>query len=210
MGRRHSVASAPSRLSTLSHAWIQRLGVRGALGPGDLPHAAGFEEVKDDQALGAGGSVARGPAQIASDRHRYRSSSQRQIGAGLLIRHASQVRVIEGAKIGADCALSQVCTIGAGATSGVPNIGDHVCVGPHTCILGPVTIGGGATIAPSSLVLSDVPPGHTAMGVPARILPRFKVQSFRADNVASLRSSGRSTASGAERDDLSGRQSRNR
>ena len=107
-----------------------------------------------------------------------------EIGPGLLIQHASQVRVIENAKIGADCALSQICSIGAGATPGVPNIGDHVYISPHCCILGPVTIGDGATIAPNSLVLTDVPAGQTAIGVPARVLPSFKVQSFRRDNVS--------------------------
>lgn len=107
-----------------------------------------------------------------------------EIGPGLLIQHASQVRVIENAKIGADCALSQICSIGAGATPGVPNIGDHVYISPHCCILGPVTIGDGATIAPSSLVLTDVPAGQTAIGVPARLLPSFKVQSFRRNDVS--------------------------
>jgi serine O-acetyltransferase len=100
-----------------------------------------------------------------------------QIGPGLLIRHASEVRVIENAKIGADCALSQICTIGAGPDPGVPNIGDHVYISPHCCIIGPVTIGDGATIAPNSLVLADVPAGQTAVGVPARVLPGFKVQT---------------------------------
>ena len=103
-----------------------------------------------------------------------------EIGAGLLIQHASQVRVIANAKIGVDCALSHICTIGAGPSSGVPDIGDHVYIGPHVCILGPVTIGEEATIAANSLVISDVPEGHTAIGVPARIMPKFKVQTFRA------------------------------
>jgi serine O-acetyltransferase len=106
-----------------------------------------------------------------------------EIGAGLLIQHASQVRVIQGAKIGVDCALSQICTIGAGATPGAATIGDHVYISPHSCILGPVIIGDGATVAANSLVMSDVPAGHTAIGVPARVLPRFKVQEFRKDNV---------------------------
>ena len=96
------------------------------------------------------------------------------IGAGLLILHDSQIRVADGVKIGVDCVLGHVCTIGVGATPGVAKIGDHVHIAPHSCILGPVTIGDGAMIAASSLVLSDVPAGHTAIGVPARILPRFK------------------------------------
>ena len=94
------------------------------------------------------------------------------IGAGMLIYHGSQVRVIESATIGVDCTLSQMNTIGAGA-SGRPKIGDHVYVAPHACILGAVTIGDGATIAACSLVLSNVPAGYTAIGVPARIVPRL-------------------------------------
>jgi serine O-acetyltransferase len=107
-----------------------------------------------------------------------------EIGAGLLIQHASQVRVTQGTKIGVDCALSQINTIGAGvagSAGGAPKIGDHVYISPHACVLGPVTIGDGATIAACTLVLSDVPAGHTAIGVPARILPKFSVQRFRND-----------------------------
>jgi serine O-acetyltransferase len=106
-----------------------------------------------------------------------------EIGAGLMILHGSQIRVREGVKIGVDCTLGHLCTIGAGATPGFAKIGDHVHISPHTCILGPVTIGDGAMIAASSLVLSDVPAGHTAIGVPARILPRFEGQQAERDNI---------------------------
>jgi serine O-acetyltransferase len=105
------------------------------------------------------------------------------IGAGMLIPHGAQIRVIEHTRIGADCTLCQVCSIGAGIASGRPTIGDHVYIAPHACIIGAVTIGDGATIAACSLVLSDVPPGHSAIGVPARIAPPFDVQRFRTDDV---------------------------
>jgi serine O-acetyltransferase len=113
-----------------------------------------------------------------------------EIGAGLLIQHGSQVRVIDRAMIGVDCTLSQINTVGEGAASGRPKIGDHVYIAPHACILGAVTIGDGARIAPCSLVLADVPAGHTAIGVPARIVPRFNVQRFRTDNVPQPSSNG--------------------
>ena len=92
-----------------------------------------------------------------------------EFGAGLMILHGSRNSRREGVKIGVDCILGQVCTIGGGSTPGFAKIGDHVYISPHTCILGPVTIGDGAMIAASSLVLTDVPAGHTAIGVPARI-----------------------------------------
>ena len=118
------------------------------------------------------------------------------IGAGMLIPHGSQVRVIEHCRIGVDCTLSQVCAIGAGVASGRPKIGDHVYIAPHACIIGAVTIGDGATIAACSLVLSDVPAGQCAIGVPARIVPRFNVQRFRTDNVPQPSSNGGQAAAG--------------
>jgi serine O-acetyltransferase len=110
------------------------------------------------------------------------------IGAGMLIQHGSQIRVIENTRIGVDCALSQVCSIGAGITPGAPTIGDHVYIAPHACILGPVTIGEGAIIGACTLVVSDVPANHTAIGVPARIMPRFDV--IPKDNVLPPSSNG--------------------
>jgi len=94
-----------------------------------------------------------------------------EIGPGLLIPHGSEIRVRAGTKIGADCALHHVCTIGAGPQIGVANIGDHVLISCHSSIIGAVTIGDNATVAANSLVIADVPAGATAVGVPARILP---------------------------------------
>jgi serine O-acetyltransferase len=94
-----------------------------------------------------------------------------QIGPGLLIPHSGPIRVHGRSKIGADCCLSHVCTIGAGPTPGGAVIGDHVWIGCHSSIIGAVTIGDGATIAANSLVISNVPAGATAIGVPARIIP---------------------------------------
>jgi serine O-acetyltransferase len=96
-----------------------------------------------------------------------------QIGPGLLIPHVGPVRVGAGVKIGADCALFHVSTIGANLQTGAgATIGDHVFIGCHSSILGPVTIGDSATISANSLVISDVPAGATAIGVPARMILR--------------------------------------
>jgi serine O-acetyltransferase len=93
-----------------------------------------------------------------------------EIGPGMLIRHGL-VRVHGDTKIGADCAIHGVCTIGAGPRPGGAVIGDHVFIGCHASIIGAVTIGDDATVAANSLVISDVPAGCTAIGVPAKILP---------------------------------------
>lgn len=166
------MARAPSGLSALSPEWLQRVGVRGILGAGDLPNAAGFEEVANALAFGSGQSTVRRPAQSAKS-----SPASICIPALKSSRPAYPARVAspsDSRRLGFDCTLSQICAIGAGATPGAAKIGDHVYIAPHSCILGPVTIGDGATIAARSLVLSDVPGAHTAMGVPAWC---FKIQS---------------------------------
>jgi serine O-acetyltransferase len=94
-----------------------------------------------------------------------------EIGPGLLIPHCGPIRVHGDTKMGADCCLQHVCTIGAGTAPGGATIGDHVWIGCHSSIVGPVNIGDGATIAANSLVIYDIPAGATAIGVPAKILP---------------------------------------
>src|SRR5271170_7515209 len=71
-----------------------------------------------------------------------------EIGPGLLIAHGAQIRVIEGTRIGADCALIIVCTIGGGTNVGGANIGDHVFIGCHSCILSSVAIGDVTVLTP--------------------------------------------------------------
>jgi serine O-acetyltransferase len=106
-----------------------------------------------------------------------------EIGPGLLIPHGAQIRIIEYTKIGSDCTIGHLSTIGAGTIPGHATIGDHVYISCHVCILGPVDIGEGATIAASSLVISNVPAGHTAIGVPAKILPTVKDRRFGYSNI---------------------------
>ncbi len=93
-----------------------------------------------------------------------------RIGPGLLIPHVGSIQVYPLATVGADCAIHQICTIGAGARPGGPVIGDHVYIACHTCILGPVRVGDRARIGAGAVVVSDIPPDTTAVGVPARPL----------------------------------------
>lgn len=93
-----------------------------------------------------------------------------KIGPGTLIPHVGCIQVYPWATIGADCAIHQICTVGAGAKPGGPTIGDHVYLGCHVCVLGPVTVGDGAKIGAGAVVVSDVPAGATAVGVPAKAI----------------------------------------
>lgn len=94
-----------------------------------------------------------------------------EIGPGLRIHHFGNIFVHARARIGANCTLRQGVTIGSrNDGGGAPILGDDVDLGAYAQILGEVTIGRGARVGAMSLVLSDVPAGATAVGVPARVV----------------------------------------
>ena len=109
-----------------------------------------------------------------------------EIGPGLLIPHVGLIQVHPEARIGADCAIHQVCTIGALADSGAPVIGDHVMIGCHTCILGAISIGNNAKIGAGAVVVSDIPANATAIGVPAKPLGLKRTKSCIEDFAGSI------------------------
>ena len=49
-------------------------------------------------------------------------------------------------------------------------MGKNVTIGTGARLLGPITIGDGARIGANAVVLKDVPPGASAVGVPAKII----------------------------------------
>ncbi|MBV9311365.1 MAG: hypothetical protein JOZ73_11060 [Solirubrobacterales bacterium] len=77
-------------------------------------------------------------------------------------------------KIGAGAYLAPFVAIGLVAGEWVgPTLEENVRVGVGASILGPVTVGAGATIGAGAVVLEDVPAGATVVGVPAKeIAPR--------------------------------------
>lgn len=95
------------------------------------------------------------------------------IGRRLLLAHQHGIVFHEYVTIGDDCIIRHGVTMGAAAAYSpdeAPVLGDRVNVGAGAAILGKVTIGDGARIAPNAVVTIDVPPGTTAIGAPARIV----------------------------------------
>ena len=96
-----------------------------------------------------------------------------KLGHGILIDHGSGVVIGETAEIGDDCLLYHGVTLGGtGKDSGKrhPTIGNNVLIGTGAKVLGPFKVGDNSRIAANSVVLSEVPPDSTAVGIPARIV----------------------------------------
>jgi serine O-acetyltransferase len=97
-----------------------------------------------------------------------------EIGEGTRCGHRGIAVVVHRhARIGRRCVIRPQVIIGAGVRAqGAPVIGDDVKIGVGAKILGPVTIGDGARIGANAVVMVDVPAGHMAVGVPARVRTR--------------------------------------
>lgn len=95
------------------------------------------------------------------------------IGRRFFIDHGMGVVIGETAQIGDDCTLYHGVTLGGTSWNKGkrhPTLGSGVVVGAGAKILGPVTIGDRAKVGSNAVVVKDVPPGATAVGIPARIL----------------------------------------
>lgn len=93
-----------------------------------------------------------------------------RVGEGLHLLHPEGIRIHPDVVIGDRVGIMHRVTIGTNMKPGVPVIGNDVFIGSGAAILGPIKIGDRAHVAANSLVMSDVPPDHTAIGVPARNL----------------------------------------
>jgi serine O-acetyltransferase len=115
------------------------------------------------------------PARVISHLGRFLTGIEihpgAKIGRRLFIDHGMGVVIGETSIIGDDCTIYQGVTLGGtGKQRGKrhPTLGNKVVVGVGAKILGAVTIGDDAKIGGGAVVLRDVPPHTTAVGVPAR------------------------------------------
>ncbi|MFA4874580.1 MAG: serine O-acetyltransferase [bacterium] len=98
-----------------------------------------------------------------------------RIGKRFFIDHGMGVVVGETTEIGDDVTLYQGVTLGGTSwTKGKrhPTIGDRVVIGAGASVLGPVDIGHDSRIGSSSVVIHDVPPLSTVVGIPGKVVHR--------------------------------------
>jgi serine O-acetyltransferase len=98
-----------------------------------------------------------------------------QIGRRFFIDHGMGVVIGETSEIGDDCTLYHGVTLGGTSWNKGkrhPTLGNGVVLGAGAKILGPITVGDRAQVGCNAVVVKDVPPGATAIGIPARILAK--------------------------------------
>ena len=97
------------------------------------------------------------------------------LGRRLFIDHATGVVIGETAIVGSDVTIYQGVTLGGtgkGHGKRHPTICNGVFIGNNANILGNITVGENSRVGAGSVVLSDVPPNSTVVGVPAHIVYR--------------------------------------
>lgn len=107
-----------------------------------------------------------------------------QIGKGLFIDHGSGVIIGETTIIGDNVTLYQGVTLGGtGKETGKrhPTLRDNVMVSAGAKILGSFTIGENSKIGAGSVVLEEVPPNCTVVGVPGRVVKKGNQKVPRSD-----------------------------
>lgn len=97
------------------------------------------------------------------------------LGRRLFIDHATGVVIGETAIVGSDVTIYQGVTLGGtgkGHGKRHPTVCDRVFIGNNANILGNITVGENSRVGAGSVVLTDVPPNSTVVGVPAHIVYR--------------------------------------
>jgi serine O-acetyltransferase len=102
-----------------------------------------------------------------------------QIGRRVFIDHGMGVVIGETAEIGDDVTLYHEVTLGGTSWAKGkrhPTLGKGVVIGAGAKVLGPITVGDGAKIGSNAVVVKDVPPNATVVGVPGRVLEEVAPQ----------------------------------
>lgn len=107
------------------------------------------------------------------------------IGQRVFIDHGMGVVIGETCEIGNDVILYQGVTLGGtGKEKGKrhPTIGNNVVIGSGAKVLGSFVVGDHAVIGANAVVLKEVPPHSTVVGIPGKIVKRNGVKTEKLDH----------------------------
>jgi serine O-acetyltransferase len=94
-----------------------------------------------------------------------------EFGPGFVLIHSTGVVINGNVRGGSNVLIEHQVTIGAERRQS-PVIGSDVFIGAGAKIVGPVTVGDGARVGANAVVVRDVPPHATVVGIPARVVRR--------------------------------------
>lgn len=97
------------------------------------------------------------------------------LGRGFFIDHGTGVVIGGTAIVGDNVTIYQGVTLGGTSLQRKkrhPTVGNNVTVGSGAAVLGDITVGDGAKIGANSVVVKDVPPNATVVGIPGRVVLR--------------------------------------
>ncbi|MGH7593275.1 MAG: serine O-acetyltransferase [Gemmatimonadales bacterium] len=92
-----------------------------------------------------------------------------EFGRGFVLLHADGIVINRLVRGGDNIYIEHQVTIGADRGTS-PVLGNDIFIGAGAKVLGPVTVGDGARIGANAVVVKDVPPYSTVVGVPARVV----------------------------------------
>ena len=119
--------------------------------------------------------MARWLSQIVRHRTGVEIHPGAKIGRRCFIDHGMAIIIGETTEIGDDCTIYQGVTLGGtGKDVGKrhPTLGNNVMVSSGAKVLGPFTVGDNSKIGAGAVVIEEVPPNCTVVGVPGRIVKR--------------------------------------
>jgi serine O-acetyltransferase len=102
-----------------------------------------------------------------------------EFGPGFVLIHATGVVINAAVRGGRGVHIEHQVTVGAERRK-IPVIGNDVFIGAGAKVIGGIVVGDGARIGANAVVLQDVPPGASAVGVPARIIDRISMATRAA------------------------------
>jgi serine O-acetyltransferase len=117
--------------------------------------------------------------------------AQACIGKGLRIHHFGGIIVHPETVIGDRCTIYHGVTLGdLGGWGGAPHVGNQVVIGAGAKLLGRIAVGDQCRIGANAVVLTSVPAGYVAVGVPAVVKQkrdeRFSPHPYRLNNGPTL------------------------
>lgn len=102
-----------------------------------------------------------------------------EFGPGFVMIHSQGVVINASVRAGSNIYIEHQVTIGAERNQ-CPVLGSDIFIGAGAKILGAVTIGDGARIGANAVVVDDVPPHTTVVGIPARVVRTRQFTTTRA------------------------------